>query len=64
MNKSINVRGMTCEHCRASVTKAIQAVPGVRSVHVDLAGGKADWTGEADPERVRQAVRDIGFDAD
>ena len=65
MDTSIIVRGMTCEHCRASVTKAIEAVPGVKSVQVDLAGGKAEWSGEGvDPEKVKNAVREIGFDAD
>ena len=63
--ESIIVRGMTCEHCRASVTKALLSVPGVASAEVDLASGKAGWTGNnVNPETVKEAVRAIGFETD
>ena len=29
---TIEVRGMTCDHCERSVAKALQSVPGVREV--------------------------------
>ncbi len=62
---AITVTGMSCEHCRRSVTEAISKVPGVSAVSVDLSTGKASWQGDESPaavEAARAAVRHIGFD--
>lgn len=64
----IPIKGMSCEHCKKAVTDAIAEIPGIASASVDLQKARADWT-DADPdspvspERVREAVRRIGFDA-
>jgi copper chaperone len=34
---AIKVEGMSCEHCVASITKAVEALPGIASVAVSLA---------------------------
>jgi copper ion binding protein len=39
---TIQVSGMTCEHCAKRVEKALSAVAGVREVTVDLPGGRAE----------------------
>ena len=36
MEKTLKVEGMMCMHCKASVEKALGAVPGVTAVTVDL----------------------------
>ena len=36
---TLRVSGMTCGHCIAAVTKAVQSVPAVDTVSVDLASG-------------------------
>lgn len=36
MEKKLNVEGMMCMHCKASVEKVLSAVPGVTAVAVDL----------------------------
>jgi copper chaperone len=33
---TLHVNGMSCEHCKNAVTKAVSALPGVSSVDVDL----------------------------
>jgi copper ion binding protein len=33
---SISIEGMTCQHCAATVHKALSSVPGVTAVQVDL----------------------------
>ena len=38
---SILVNGMTCEHCVASVTEELSALPGVLDVHVALKPGES-----------------------
>jgi copper chaperone CopZ len=57
------VQGMTCEHCRASVTEEVSEVPGVASVDVDLATGRVTVTGEeVDEAAVRAAVDEAGYE--
>ncbi|MGE4158766.1 MAG: permease [Planctomycetota bacterium] len=56
----LRVQGMTCEHCRKTVTQAIEGVPGARDVLVNLQAGEARFEG-ADPDAVRTAVRAAGF---
>ena len=57
-----DVKGMTCDHCVRAVTEEIGAVDGVASVDVNLAEGKAVVVGDADPEAVRAAVDEAGFE--
>lgn len=46
----MRVRGMTCDHCVEAVTGEIGALPGVRSVRVDLvSGGDSIVTVMAEP---------------
>ena len=57
------VAGMTCGHCVSSVTKAIQQIPGVQGVEVDLATEGVSIRSEQPlPEAtVRAAVTAAGF---
>lgn len=64
MTKEYKVTGMNCAHCRASVEKAIMSVENVEKVDVNLATGTAAVTGSADSEKVRQAIRDAGFEVE
>lgn len=62
----LKIEGMQCEHCRKSVAEAIRAVPGIKDVSVDLAGGTATVifeTGAATPEEIRKAVQAAGYAA-
>lgn len=59
---SITVGGMSCQHCVAAVTKTMQTVPGAGDVTVDLATGKATWTGEASAADMAAAVVDQGYE--
>ncbi len=57
-----DVQGMTCGHCVRSVTEEISQVEGVTSVEVSLEAGTASVAGEADPEAVRAAVTEAGYE--
>jgi len=61
---SITVKGMTCNHCRMSVTKALESLPGVSNVSVDLLSGKATFEANPplDPTVVKKAIEKIGFE--
>ena len=61
----INIKGMMCGHCQATVEKAIKAVTGIKSVKVDLANKQA--TVEYDPaitdiNNIKKAVTDAGYE--
>jgi len=61
MHKTYTIEGMTCNHCVAHVTSALQSVPGVQKVNVTLAGGSAVLEGEFQETDVRKAVHDAGY---
>lgn len=63
----IRVGGMTCQGCVRSVTRVLEAVPGVAKVDVSLEKGEAALSydpAKAGMPEFRQAVEDAGFDAD
>ncbi len=63
---TISVHGMTCDHCKKSVTSAIENIMGTTSVSVDLLKKEASWK-DADlaapvaVNAVKSAVARIGF---
>ena len=65
---TVNVKGMSCEHCKKSVMEAVAKVKGVTEVQVDLQAGLASWV-NADPaapavvDDVKKAIKSIGFEA-
>ncbi len=61
--QSYAVRGMTCASCVRRVEKALNAVPGVIAVHVDLAGERATVTfADATPQALAAAVKAKGYE--
>jgi copper chaperone len=61
----LDVQGMTCQGCVASVTRVLKAVPGVTDAAVTLQPGAATVT--FDPARTNvaalgTAIRDAGYD--
>lgn len=60
---TLQVGGMTCEHCVRAVTKTLQAVPGVDAVSVNLAGGRAEVQGAPDPQALVRAITGEGYEA-
>lgn len=58
----IKIDGMTCNHCKMAVEKALKAVEGTNSVHVDLEKKEAVVTGSASLADLHQAVKEAGYD--
>jgi copper chaperone len=63
---TVNVTGMTCEHCTRAVTGELSTLPGVTAVDVDLRPGGVSAvtvTSEAplDPGAVARAVDEAGY---
>lgn len=65
--ETITVKGMTCDGCVNSVTKALKGVSGVEKADVDLAGQKAIVTfddSKTNLAALKEAVEEAGYDAD
>lgn len=61
----IKIKGMSCEHCRRAVARALESVDGVSEVAVDLAAGEAVFRAgpEVSEAAVLEAVRRAGYEA-
>jgi copper chaperone len=59
----LKVSGMSCQHCSGAVAKALEAVPGVSQVEVDLETGLARVEGDAAPDALVRAVTGAGYEA-
>ena len=56
--KTLKIEGMMCEGCVKSVKEALEKVPGITSVDVNLKKGTAVVQGDADDETL---IVDAGF---
>jgi copper chaperone len=60
---SYSVPGVSCEHCRAAITKEVGVVSGVQSVEVDLEQKLVTVHGQGiDDGAVRAAIDEAGYD--
>jgi len=60
----LKVKGMSCQHCVMSVTKALSQLEGIQNVKVDLPKGEVSFdnaTGVAQ-SRIQEAITDAGFE--
>ena len=60
---TLTITGMTCDHCKVAVQKALESVKGVSTVKVDLANGVARVEGTAQTELLIAAVEEEGYTA-
>jgi len=62
---TLDVTGMSCGHCKASVEGSLNALDGVSNVEVDLDNGKVKVTYDEDKVqqiKLREAIEDQGYD--
>ena len=62
MSEVLNVQGMSCGHCVSAITTAVEPLPGVTGVEVDLKAGTVRVDGEADRAAVAAAIENAGYD--
>lgn len=60
----ITVKGMSCGHCAAAVTKALQSLAGVSEVQVDLTGGTVSYQSAAPIARedLARVIKAAGYE--
>jgi copper chaperone len=62
---TIKVDGMSCEHCIASITKAVEALPGIASVVVSLAAKSVAVeydSGKTTLDKIKGEIEEQGYD--
>jgi len=61
----LSIDGMTCASCVGRVERALNKVPGVKSVSVNLANERAhlEWLGQVDIQSLLDAVSKAGYSA-
>ncbi len=64
MEKTIEIKGMMCAHCEATVKKALERIDGVESAEVSHEKGTAIVTlsAEVEDEELKKAVEDKDYD--
>jgi len=64
MASIIKVKGMSCQHCVMSVTKALNQLDGIKNVQIDLAKGEVrfDNTKSVTSDQIQKAITDAGYD--
>jgi len=56
------VRGMTCNHCKATVENGLSQLSGVRSVQVDLAKSLVYVEGIPADNQIKKTIEYLGFE--
>lgn len=59
---TIRIKGMSCQHCVASTTEALEKIPGIKDVKVYLDKGEASYNGDVNREEIKDAIAKIGFE--
>ena len=64
MSSTIKVKGMSCQHCVMSVTKALGQLEGIKNVQVDPAKGEVRFenTKEVASNRIAKAIEEAGYE--
>jgi copper chaperone CopZ len=58
------VKGMSCAHCAGAVQKALEGLPGVSEVQVDLASGRVIFAAAApvSQEELARVIKAAGYE--
>ena len=64
MSSVLKVKGMSCQHCVMSVTKALNQLDGIKNVQIDLAKGEVrfDNTKSVASDRIQKAITEAGYE--
>jgi copper chaperone CopZ len=60
----LDISGMTCSHCAAHVTRALEGVSGVTIENVAIGSATVSYEpGTTSPDQIAAAVTEAGYDA-
>ena len=61
MTVTVKVSDMTCNHCKMTIEKAVNEVPLVQNVIIDLDSHLVKIEGDMAVDQVMQAIKDAGY---
>jgi copper chaperone len=61
MKLAIKVSDMTCNHCKMTIEKAVNELPLVRNVMIDLSRHLVKVEGDMAVDQVMQAIKGAGY---
>jgi len=64
-NITLNVNGMSCEHCVKAVHNALAAIAGVKDIRVSLKDGKVSFShdpAKAPLDAIKAAITEEGYE--
>lgn len=67
MEKTLNVQGMTCGHCKMTVEHSLQELDGISKADVDLEAGHVDVTfddSQVNMAAMKEAIEEQGYDVE
>lgn len=65
--KTLQVKGMSCGHCKMAVENALKELDGVTQAEVNLEAGKVDVTfddSKVTVDAMKEAIEDQGYDVE
>lgn len=64
---TLNVKGMSCNHCVKAIENSVGELEGVQDVKVDLASAKVDVTfdnSKVSLSQIKETIDDQGYDVE
>ncbi len=58
----VKVEGMSCNHCKMRVEKALKSVEGIEDAVVNLEDKSVEIKGNVGIEKVKEVIEDTGYD--
>lgn len=59
---TVNIEGMTCQHCVGKVKQALDALPGVQEAEVEIGSAKVTFNGSVvNRNEIADAVVRVGY---
>jgi len=65
MEKTLDVQGMSCGHCKASVEGALKKLDGVKEAEANVTTGKVDVSfdeSKVNEQALKEAIEEQGYD--
>ncbi|MEW6187114.1 MAG: cation transporter [Thermodesulfobacteriota bacterium] len=61
---TVNVKGMSCQHCVMAVTKALKEIDGLQDIAVDLEKGQAAYREikPVDKQVIKDKIKKAGYE--
>ena len=65
MEKTLDVQGMSCGHCKASVEGALKKLDGVKEAEANVTTGKVDVSfdeSKVNEQALKESIEEQGYD--